>query len=705
MLIGIDFETYCELDIREVGLDNYLNHPSFTPLLAAVNGLDPYEGSSDYSTVFDFIGQPHDLKRFTQFLAFNNTDTYVASNAGFERGVIARMGWPTVRIIDSAVAARLNGGSSRLEFAAAQFTGMKKLASGRHLINMYCKGPTPPSQHVATTDDWEEFKKYVQRDASLALKIAMEARVAHFESDEHELEEITHRMNQVGWPVDIRLVKMMLVRYEKNCKEELDQFRARYDPDRYGINPNTDQYELKPKLNIDSHKQLKEWCAERGIISKSFDTANVTDMIGKIERRIASPSFSVEDPRYEKYLEVLALLKLKQTLGGSSISKLPRILQLVSADGRLRNQYMHAGAGQSGRTSGVGVQMQNLKRLKDAKHPRDVDTIYDYRVKWTNEDLIGNIRQVFYAPNPEGRIIVGDLASIESRMLAFVAGEDWKIENYRLGRDMYKVTAAVIFSCAYEDVTDAQRTPGKVGELSCGYGAAAAAVAAFAKNMGITMSEAEAASLVADWRKNNPRIKGLWDNLNAALHAALVSDSIERVIVGDFMIKIYSIETPASLQAQHPGARTLLVQFKYKGLLVFDRVIQGAYLRGRDICYYKPDETQSGPAWKSWYINPKTKQREFYRIYGGKLTGILIQSMCRELFFHTLRRTEQHFAGTGVELIGQFHDEIVLHWDPDKATIPVHEAEAKLTWAMTHYPLMPEFPLAAEVKSARRYVK
>src|SRR5690606_10264330 len=111
--------------------------------------------------------------------------------------------------------------------------------------------------------------------------------------------------------------------------------------------------------------------------------------------------------------EVKALLETKQEIGGSTLSKLPKILDLVSEDGRLRDQYMHVGAGQTFRTTGRGVQMQNLKKL-DADI-KDMSTLYDFEVEWSNGDMAGQLRQVFTASHEDGKIIVGDFSAVESR--------------------------------------------------------------------------------------------------------------------------------------------------------------------------------------------------------------------------------------------------------------------------------------------------
>src|SRR5690606_31548398 len=148
--------------------------------------------------------------------------------------------------------------------------------------------------------------------------------------------------------------------------------------------------------------------------------------------------------------------------------------------GRLRDQYVHCGAGQTLRTSGRSVQMQNLKRIG---LPVNMDLLFDANTSWSNNAMAENMRQVFTSSHPQGELIVGDFSSVESRGLAWLSKEAWKTASYREGKDLYKVLASKIFNTPYERISKTQRQVGKVGELSCGYGAGPGAVKEFAQNM------------------------------------------------------------------------------------------------------------------------------------------------------------------------------------------------------------------------------
>jgi hypothetical protein len=304
---------------------------------------------------------------------------------------------------------------------------------------------------------------------------------------------------------------------------------------------------------------------------------------------------------------------------------------------------------------------------------------------------------------------VGDFASVESRGLAYLAGAQWKLDAFRQGQDMYKVLAAKMFGVPYDAVTKPQRQTGKVGELACGYNAGGGAVKSFAEGMGVELEEAEAAKLVHDWRTVNLEIVDLWLKLDNMLHRIVEGISTHETmrLADELQLEVAASVTPDSLLKQHPGARTVQLAVRRPGgehMLL--RYFHGCYLRGRDISYYKPSELKSGDLWRTHYVNPKTKQVEFYKIYGGKLAGILTQSFCREIFFACLAQVKT-WADTypdSVTLIGQFHDEIVLDWKPG-GRLTLAQAKQDFEVMMSDPGPLISFPLAAEIKHDYRYTK
>ena len=695
LYLGLDFETFSGVDITKVGLDNYINHPDFEPLLGAIAWRET--PSSEISThLYDFVQRRSPLNDFPGDLNLLVKDgrTLAAHNSMFEKLVLNRR-WPTqipaTRIVDTAVLARCMGADSKLENSAPQLLDptMRKHTEGKRLIRKFSTGTRPSKDQVKDDPDWKLYGEYCVQDAKLSLLLA-EKFALILQEKELRYQQLTDQMNRVGWKVDLDIVDTMQRLYEENKAALLDNFQLRSDPGR--------------TLNLNSTVQLKKWCAERSIKATSFDEAHVSSLLTRLNKALQAGRFS--GSKRADVLEVVEMLKVKQALGGSSLSKLQKIKELTGPDGRLRHQYMHVGAGQSYRTSSVGVQMQNLKRL-DGNHLGDMDSMEENPGDWSNDKLAENLRQVFTATDPDGELVVGDFSSVESRGLAYVAGENWKLDAYHKGQDLYRVLGAKIGGLTYDEVPKSHplRQTGKVGELACGYGAGAGAVASFAQGMGIEMTEAEACNLVSDWRSINPMVVKMWNDLNDDLHAAVKGIPTTVKLANHIAVRIAPIVTPESLQLIHPGAQSLKVVMYARDTIFLSRVFHGCYLRGRDIIFYKASSKVNGPLWTDTYVNPKTKLLTYYKVYGGKLTGILIQSMCRQVFFNSLELLSWALTGTGVEIVGQFHDEIVVDWNPGRTKLSLDQVITIMENCMSDPGPLKGFPLEADIKHAHRYIK
>lgn len=700
MPVGLDFETFCRADLKEVGLDNYVNHPSFRPLIASLAYDD---GSRLVVRTFDFVFNDTDTKDFLDSLLLTS-GPIAAHNAMFERMTLKHMGFPhhEKRWRDTAVIARALGAGERLEVAAPQLLGGDKMDDGRRLIRKFSMPQADGRVLVEDTEDWTEedledwnlFKEYCELDARLSYQL-YEQYGGNLPHAEWRYDELTQQLNMVGWPVDLALVDAMNEQFKRNLVYIEERFHAEFSDDE--------------PLNFRSTPQLRKFCKDRGANIKSFDELNVKKALDQVEKKMTTVSTHSEE--WAKLSDIHFLLRTKQELGGSSLSKLESILQRTGPDGRLRHQYVHGGAGQTMRTAARGVQLQNLKRF-GGQAPADVEAVES----WDNAELARNLRQVFQAEGPDDLLLVGDFASVESRGLGYIAGADWKTDAFRQGKDMYKVLASSMFGVPYEKVTKDQRQTGKVGELACGYGAGPQAVKDFAEKMGVIFTLDQAGTLVNDWRAANPEIVKMWRDIDAGLQQIMTSSQgIVWVELGSgFTLSFEKRETPASVKDVRSDAQTITMMLfsPHRTRAVLTRWFQGCFLDGRDICYMKPSELKSGAMWKDrWFKDGRSGR---YKLYGGKLTGILIQSFCREIFFYALAELNYELSlFVNAKIIGQFHDEIVVEWtkpDHEQLEEPHYVTLARLLLtmkdAMSSSPsFAPDFPLAAEINSDRRYVK
>jgi DNA polymerase len=695
-VIGLDFETYSASPLPIEGLANYVNDPTFKPLLAAVC-YESRPGETE-TKIIDFVEEGD--AGVARLRTMIQGKMIAAHNAGFELAVLRKMGFTlaSMQFIDTAVLARAAGASGKLEAAAPQLLGVDKFELGPELIKLFSiPGPFQEESNslefnpeVITHNQfkWNKFQHYCMVDAELSYAIAQQ-QMPMFPSTEHWNTAVTMDMNTAGWAVDLDLVEEMYCRYQENNRNLVQEFHKLCDAG---------------ELNINSYPQVKKWCAERGVFADSFDEHNIARLIKLVEGRIDP---MVAQDTDEDNLDVLLLLQTKQRMGGSSLKKLQVIMDNTADDGRLYHQYLHVGAGATFRTTGRNVQMQNLPRLYGEGD--NVEELFDPGSSWNNDKLSHNLRQVFTASEKNGFLIVGDFSSIESRGLAWQANEQWKLDAYMHGKDMYVVQAAKMHLVDEDKVTKGQRQIGKVAELSCGYGAGAGAVRNFAKGMGLDLTEQAAGKLVKDWRENSSATVRYWYELDDMIRSALATYNAQTLKKNFMELVVTPVTPPMSLCKQAPRSISLRIEMYSTSVrrLLMRRVIHGAELSGRQITYYKPSEKKSGDLWANSFTDPATRARRNYTLYGGKLAGIITQSLCREVFFMALRDVDAWCADKpNVKLVGQFHDEIALDWVPSEdSNMPsLFETKDKLRQIMTE-PRLIGFPMGAEIKHDYRYTK
>lgn len=686
---GIDFETYSDVDLRKHGMDRYMSSPYFQPLLVATR-----HGITEQGYVSELL----EPQQVASLEAHIHGAGLIGHNVAFEEAVCDRLGFDRRNnpvSIDTAVVARAHGFSSALGRCAPQALGDEKIELGEHLINVFAvpQKDQPGLEFntnlpVERADEWSEFGNYCFVDASLSGQISDHYQLA---SVEHDRAAITRRMNQVGWHVDMDLVGRMLNQYENNVDNLLTRFRTHYDP--------------AGTLNFNSSPQLLKWCKVRGIKAKSFDQQHVSKMLKQIQNRVDLGT--VPAVKLEGYLQVIEMLKVKQALGGAALSKLSKIIDTVGYDGILRNNYIHWGAQQTGRTTGVGVQMQNLKRLPET--PDDVSDVSG----WDNDKLAANLRQVFTSRHADGQLIVGDYASIEARGLAYLAGEEWVLDVFKQGKGLYEEAAARHYKVDYDSVTKPQRTFGKVGVLSCGFGAGAGAVRDFAEKMHVELSMIEAQEIVNGFRTTRPKTVELWNEAEEQLRRELMTGDSLPFAQGH--ARFIRTEAPDSLQEQYGGELwSVALDLFYEGSTSF-RMFHGCHFVGDEIRYFKPNDNKTQELWSSHYTDPKTGRRVPHKLYGGKLVGILTQSFCREIFMEGLARLEKFINSvSNAVIIGQFHDEMVVDWFPEGSVghknghssyQPLKAVIEGMHDAMRVPYIDRLFPLDAEVSFDFRYIK
>lgn len=596
-MIYLDIETYCDLDLRKVGLYRYAEHPSFRILMLAWSkGADGdvrvVEGHEESLAVASrWITDPDVVK--------------VAHNAAFERICFsAALGLPPGQYlnpeewVDTMALAALAGLPQSLGKAAAALGLEAKDSAGSRLINLFSKaGKTKEDE----PERWQEFVEYARQDV-VVLK-QLHASLPDFPTDhERQVWLTSEKINDQGIRVDLLTAQWAL--------EQDLQLRT------------SAAAELKEILGIDNPNsvvQVREGLARIGL---PLDNLRA----GTINQELARDDLTALQRRALEIRSMLALVASK---------KYEAILTRVNSDGRLRGEFFYYGA-HTGRWSGRGVQLQNLPR-EQAPFPQAVVLDARLGLPASPEVLKGMVRSTLVGP-----FAVSDYAAIEARVLAWLAREQWALDAFASGRDIYVETA--------KRMGGLTRAQGKVAVLALGYQGGINSL----RSMGAQGSNEYLANFRDQWRRANPKIVEYWSRLEKAF--------AQGGQVGWVRIEVHGRNRHVIL----PSGRIL---------------------------YYRNCEFVSkhvrGMLHESWYFDSPRGRTD---TYGGRLAENITQAVSRDVLADLLVRLTQE----GQVVVGHIHDEVIVE-DADPAQIE-SLMEVEPSWAQG-------LPLGAEAFATDRYRK
>jgi DNA polymerase len=368
--------------------------------------------------------------------------------------------------------------------------------------------------------------------------------------------------------------------------------------------------------NPNSRDQLLGWFQERGYPYDSLDKEHIEE--------------ALNHKNFKPLVRIV--LELKQKLGGSAYKKLESILDRMGSDGRLRDQFIYHGA-HTGRWAGRGVQLQNLFK-PDREVSRFLDTytrairtgkkIYSKNTPMT---LVASTIRSSFAATPGYKMVVGDLAQIESRVLAALAKCESMMSAYAQGRDLYKEVMAKQLNIPLGEVTKAHRDKGKVIILGCGYSMGWEKFIDYAATYGLTLTEKEAKESVYGFRETYPEIPALWKEFNNAVIKAVKSQ-----------VCVY-----------------------VKGCVVDgrdERVLKVKLPSGRCLHYHSPvivvDTTFGRPQEQVNYTQYDSKGSKLSRLYGGLIVENVVQAIARDLLASGMIEAEK----SGLTVLMTIHDEV-----------------------------------------------
>lgn len=629
--ISIDIETFSGNDLAKCGVYKYAESPDFEILLfgCSVDGgevqvLDLANGETISPEILEALTDDAVLKW--------------AFNANFERVCLSRylrdMGASLDPFADNhhsvavlGKAKYLNPESWRCSMVWSAYMGMplslegagavlglekQKLSGGKELIRYFCS----PCKSTATNghrtrnlplhapDKWAAFKVYNKRDVEAEMSI--QEKLSKFSVPDSVWEDyrLDQEINDRGVMLDMTLVRRA-IEADARSKAELTRLMR----------------EITELDNPNSVAQMKQWLRDNGL---------ETDTLGK--KVVAELLKTAPEP-------LGRVLLLRQQSAKSSVKKYQAMENAVCADGRTRGMFQFYGANRTGRWAGRLIQMQNLPQnhIPDLEQARELvkhgdfaalELLYD-----SVPEVLSELIRTAFVPKAGRKLVVADFSAIEARVIAWLAGEQWRNEVFATHGKIYEASASQMFRVPIDAVTKGSplRQKGKIAELALGYGGSVGALKAMgALDMGLEESELQ--PLVTAWRSANPNIVRLWWDVDRAAMTAVRDKT--------------TTETHG-------------IRFAYQSGMLFI-----ALPSGRRLCYVKPriGTNQFGSDCVTYEGIGGTKKWERLESYGPKFVENIVQATSRDILCYAMQ------AQRCCDIVMHVHDEIVIEADPRMST-------------------------------------
>ncbi len=646
----LDLETYSPVPITH-GTHRYAEEAEVLLVAVAVDDYPTGVWDTQYRAKW---------KRDLQDL-IDEADCVVIHNSHFDRTILRHQGVnvPVEKIRDTMVLAlqhSLPGSLGTLCDVLGVPTDKAKDKAGKKLIHLFTK-PRPKNMKLRRADsashpaEWAEFIEYARLDVDAMRDVSGRLPNWNNSRGERNLWRIDQRVNDRGIAIDLGLAGAALRAFRRTS----GTLAAR-------AADLTNGHVTKLTQGARFIQYLQD---HHGFAIENLTKATVA---GLMKGNTLTP-------------EVRELLDIRQQAAATSPAKYKVLLDATSSDGRLRGTLQFCGASRTGRDAGRIFQPQNLPRpTMDA----DVIETGIAAMKLDCEDLLFNnvtdlcssaVRGCLIAPAGR-KLVIADLSNIEGRVLAWLAGEDWKIEAFYdfdrgVGHDLYVVAYAKGFNVDPEEVVENKKTGdgsmrqyGKTMELACGYQGGVGAFRTMGGPAVEAMTDEEIQPLVSAWRKAHPNVVQLW----------------------------YGVERAAKAAIRNPDEITFYdkLQFDMKDDWLRIKLPSGRYLSYRNAKVEGGRITFEG-------INQFTKKWERIDTYGGKLVENIVQAVARDVFMTGMVGAEEH----GYEVCIRVHDELITE-TPDTPEYSVAQLASIMatnpSWAVG-------LPLAAAGFETHRYKK
>ena len=600
--LAIDIETYSDVSLPDCGVHRYAASEQFEILLFA------YSLNDEPTQIIDLASGEKIPDKIMEYLT-DDSVIKTAYNAAFERNCINRFfglslepeGW----ICTVVQASMLSLPLSLEGVGEALNLDKKKMSEGKDLIRYFCMPCKPTKANGGRTrnlpsdapEKWELFKTYCIRDVDVEKQIRNKLAKFPIPDREQKLYCMDQRINDRGIMVDQELIGHA-VACDLLYKETVTK----------------KAYEISGLENPNSVSQLKDWLNEKGIEVNSLAKAAVEELVENTQGDVAE------------------MMKLRLAMSKTSVKKYEAMERSVCPDGRVHGLLQFYGANRTGRWAGRLVQIHNLPQnhMEDLELARSlvkegrydlVELLYD-----SIPDVLSELIRTAFVAKPGCRFIVSDFSAIEARVMGYLAGEGWVMEEFRGAGKIYEQTASKMFHIPIEEITKGSpyRARGKVASLACQYGGAEGALISMgALNF---VEEEELKGLVQSWRTANPHIVNYWYEIDGAVKAAVKERKMTKV-----------------------GMVTVYYQ---SGMLKI------ALPSGRVLSYVRPRMTVNRFGSESVSYEGVGTNRKWTRIesYGAKFCENIVQATARDVLAEAMLSLEKK----GFDIVCHIHDEVVL---------------------------------------------
>lgn len=631
--LSIDIETYSDLDIKKVGVYRYVDSANFEILLFA------YAFDNEEVKVIDLVNDEELPKEVIEALNDNKV-IKSAFNANFERTAISKFlninlkpnEWSCTMI--KALTLGLPGSLDSVSKALKFNEDKQKMKEGKALIQYFCKPCKATKVNKGRTrnlpihdmEKWNKFKEYCKQDVVVEREIR--SKLSKYKTTEREIKlwYLDQRINDTGIKVDTELIENA-IECDKRYTEKLTKEAIKIT----GLN------------NPNSPAQLKKWLSDKvGFEITSLTKESIPEILKQVDDE-----------------NVVRILELRKLMSKTSIKKYEAMKLAKGNDNRVRGLLQFYGANRTGRWAGRLVQVQNLPQnhIEDLDLARNllkegdfdlIELLYD-----SVPDVLSQLIRTAFIPSEGHRFIVSDFSAIEARVIAWLAGEKWRLDVFNSHGKIYEASASQMFKIPIESIKkgDPLRQKGKISELALGYGGSIGALTSMgAIKMGL--DEDELQPLVTTWRNANPNITKFWWDVDKAAKKAIKDRTIVKLQHG-----IKFIYNPGVLFIELPSGRRL------------------SYLRPK----IEPHTTFSGD--KITYEGMEQTSKQWKRIdtYGPKLVENIVQATARDC----LREAMFNVTDAGYSIVMHVHDELVI--DVDKKGGSLEEVNSimgkEISWA------------------------